>query len=294
MAQNPSTQTANTDHLAGFASIINVYEHRIGHATRAIASHLPSLLSNKFPPNPNGDPPTILDNACGTGAVTDQLLKVLPSARIYASDAIPPMIESFKALRDTNEKWKKNIIDVAVMDGQELRYEKNFFDIDIMNFGIFFFPDPVKGAREVYRTLKPGGVAIITVWKEFGFKPILWEVQKRVNPVNPLTELPLMEPWTDGELLKTTMKEGGFADTDIEMKIIEERMWGTGLEDFQKVLLENFEAMVARSWSGEEKARLATVIAEVLGDSEAEFCVRAGEEIGVPMVAWAAVCTKPL
>jgi len=286
-AQNSSTQASSTDHLAGFASIIDVYEHRIGHATRAVAGHLPSLLSNKLPSNP-----IVLDNACGTGAVTDQLLKVLPSARIYAVDSIPPMIQSFKSLMTTNEKWQKNVIDVTVMDGQELRYQDNFFDVDIMNFGIFFFPDPAKGAREVYRTLKPGGVAIITLWKEFGFKPLLWEVQRRISPANPLTELPLMEPWTDGSRLKKTMEEGGF--TNIEMKPIEERLWGNGLEDFQNVLLENFSAMVARNWSDEEKAQLAPVTAQVLGDSEAQFCVRSGEKIGVPMIAWAAVCTKPL
>lgn len=288
MAQQSSNQISTADHLAGFASIIDVYEHRIGHATRAVAAQLPQLLADHIPPNP-----VILDNACGTGAVTDQLTKNFPSVRIYAADSVPPMIQAFKSLMTTNEKWKNDVVDVAIMDGQELRYDNDFFDADIMNFGIFFFPDPAKGAKEIYRTLKPGGIAIVTLWKEFGFKPILWEVQRRVNPANPLTELPLMEGWTDGERLKKSLKEGGFADTSIEMRTIEEGMWGIGLEDFQNVLLENFSAMVARNWTDEEKAQLAPVTAQVLKDSQSQFCIRSGDKIGVSMKAWAAVCTKP-
>lgn len=102
----------------------------------------------------------------------------------------------------TNSKWQKNVVEVSIMCAQELWYSDNFFCI-------FFFADPVKGARKIYRNLKFGGMAIVTVWKEFGFKSLLWEVQRRVEPLNQLTELPLMEPWIDGKLLKKRWREVG-------------------------------------------------------------------------------------
>ncbi|KAL9133607.1 MAG: hypothetical protein Q9175_005219 [Cornicularia normoerica] len=77
--------------LAGFASNIAIYEHRVGHACRTVPSQIPALLKD-LPPTP-----VILGNACGTGAAAEGLLKVLPSARIYAADVMPAMVQSVKA-----------------------------------------------------------------------------------------------------------------------------------------------------------------------------------------------------
>lgn len=283
MAQAPSTIDYSPE-LAGFASIIAIYEHRVGHACRAVASHIPALITD-LPSHP-----VVLDNACGTGAVTEELLKLLPSARIYAADIMPPMVQAMRAIVAARPTLQERVVQIEVMNGQELRYENDFFDASIMNFGIFFFPDPLLGAREAYRTLKRGGTAIFSLWKEFGFKPVLWKVQETVKPVNPLTELPLMELWCDGSLLKRTLQEGGF--TSIEMTSVTEGMWGTGRKDLKSVLLENFQAMVASNWTDEEKAKLPAVTAQVLDDHEAEFCIKSGDKVGVPMTAWVAVCRK--
>jgi ubiquinone/menaquinone biosynthesis C-methylase UbiE len=280
MTQAPSAK----DHLAAFASIIGNYEHRVGHACRAVAGHIPALLTG-LPATP-----IILDNACGTGAATEEILNVLPSARVYAADAVSPMVEAMKAIVATKPKLQKNVVEVKVMNGQELRYKNGFFDVSITNFGIFFFPDPALGAREVYRTLKPGGTAVFTLWKEFGFKPVLWEVQRRVKPANPLTELPLMEPWCDPALLRQTLHKGGF--TSVQMTSVKVGMWGTGRKDLESVLLENFQAMVAKNWTDKEKSRLAAVTAQTLDDNEARFCIKSGGKVGVPMTAWVAVARK--
>lgn len=63
-------------------------------------------------------------------------------------------------------------------------------------------------------------------------------------------------------------------------------------ERLDNVLLENFQAMVAKKWTDEEKARLPAVTAQVLDDHEAKFCIQSGDEIGVPLTAWVAVCGK--
>ena len=276
--------TTAPDFLAGFVSFITSYEHRVGHACRAVANKIPKLLTG-LPGSP-----TIHDNACGTGAVTEEIIKAIPSARIYATDKVPPMIQATKAIIAEKPELQGRVAEVELMDGESLRYADDFFDASITNFGIFFFPNPVLGAKEVHRTLKRQGIAVFTAWKEFGFKPVLWEVQERVKPVNPLTELPLMEPWCDGSLLRQTLLEGGFHE--IEMTAVTVGMYGTGRPDLESVLLENFQAMVHSNWTDEEKSKLPAVIAQVLDDEEAKFCVKSGDKVGVPMTAWVAVCRK--
>lgn len=285
MAQASSNTT--TDNPAGSVSLIASYEHRIGHACRLVAAHIPPLLTDLLPPHP-----VILDNACGTGAATEQLVKAFPAARVHATDVAPPMVQAMQAVVAADAGLQACVASVEVMDGQELRgYDADRFDAVVTNFGIpFFFRDPVLGAREVHRTLKRGGgVAVFTVWKEFGFKPMLWEVQRRVGPADPLTELPLMEPWFDGTLLRQTLRDGGFAS--VEMSTVTEGVWGVGMKDFESVLLENFRAM-ARDWTDEEKAKLPVVTAQVLKDHGADFCISSGDKVGVPMTAWVAVCRK--
>lgn len=279
------TQTPGpVDNLSGFVSIIASYEHRVGHACRAVGGHIPALLTG-LPSQP-----VICDNACGTGAATEELLKVLPAARVYASDVVPPMVQAMNSIVAEKPELRRSVVEVQLMDGQALQYENDFFDASVTNFGIFFFPNPVLGAKEVYRTIKPGGIAVFTLWKEFGFKPVLWAIQKRVKPLNPLEELPLMEPWCDGSLLRQTLEEGGF--NSIEMITVTEAMWGNGRKDLESVLLENFQAMVAKNWSEEEKAKLPAVTTQVLDDHEADFCIKSGDKVGVPMTAWIAVCRK--
>ena len=51
------------------------------------------------------------------------------------------------------------------MSGQDLKFGDSTFDVSVTNFGIFFFPDPVAGASEIRRTLKEGGMAVVTCWR---------------------------------------------------------------------------------------------------------------------------------
>ncbi len=271
--------------LAGFASIISVYEHRVGHVCRAVASHLPPLL--KSFPAAGG---TVLDNACGTGAATQEFLKVHPTAKVSAADITPPMVQSFQAIIAADPALAAQVKDLRLENGETLTYPDDAFDAVLTNFGIFFFPDPVAGAKQIYRTLKPGGTAAVTLWKTFGFKPILWEVQARVKPANPLTELPLMEPWCNPRMLEKVLMDGGFGR--VEFSVVKEGMWGKDEADFVTVLLENFGAMVARNWTDGEKAKLAPVTAQVVDEMRDQFCIMDGEKVGCMMEAWAAVCSK--
>ena len=273
-----------TDALNCFASMSASYEYRIGHACRAVARHIPALLST-LPPRP-----IVLDNACGTGAVTEEIRSAIPSAQIYAVDVLPSMVQSMKSIVASKPELQEGTVNIQIMDSQKLRFEDNFFDVSVMSFGIFFLEDPMLGAKEMLRTLKPGRTAVVTIWKELRFRPVLWEVQRRMNPISPLTELSLLDRWCDGTLLRETLQEAGFAA--IEMRSVVTALWGTSREDLEGILIQNFEAMVSKYWTDEEKAEMPAVTAQVLDDSHGQYCIESDGKIGVPMTAWVVLCRK--
>lgn len=73
-------------------------------------------------------------------------------------------------------------VEVKVMDGQNLEYENNTFDVVILHLIVAVIPDPVKCMKEVERVLKPGGK--FTIMDKFitsGTKPSL--ARKLLDPI---------------------------------------------------------------------------------------------------------------
>ena len=70
----------------------------------------------------------------------------------------------------------------------------HMFDVSVTNMGIFYFPDLIRGAREIYWTLKPGGRAAVTTWKSSGIAPVFYAVQEAIEPATPIVDNPL-EKW---------------------------------------------------------------------------------------------------
>ncbi|NJE47676.1 methyltransferase domain-containing protein [Thermococcus sp. GR7] len=64
-----------------------------------------------------------------------------------------------KAERRRKELGLKNV-KLLLMDAQNLEFEDNTFDTVVSTFVFCTVPDPVKGLKEAYRVLKPGGKAI--------------------------------------------------------------------------------------------------------------------------------------
>ena len=131
--------------------------------------------------------------------MTNEILKTYPDALVHAVDASPGMIDIVQS-HIQKENWDQRV-QTAVMSGQDLRFRDATFDASVTNFGIFFFPDPAQGMKEIYRTLKDGGVAVVTCWKELGFMPIYDEVERIVGPSNPFERPPFIDRWGKREML---------------------------------------------------------------------------------------------
>eukprot|EP00611_Tribonema_gayanum_P013993 TRINITY_DN25255_c0_g1_i1.p1 TRINITY_DN25255_c0_g1~~TRINITY_DN25255_c0_g1_i1.p1 ORF type:complete len:362 (-),score=113.78 TRINITY_DN25255_c0_g1_i1:603-1688(-) len=110
--------------------------------------------------------PTILDIAAASGEPSVTLAKLMPRAKIIATDYSAGMIEAMRVrvakLRDTDGIAN---VHVDVADGENLsQFEDNSMDIVTCTLGLMFMPNWQKAIAEAYRVLKPNGLYLATVW----------------------------------------------------------------------------------------------------------------------------------
>ena len=105
---------------------------------------------------------TALDLACGAGQPSATAAeRVRPGGRVIATDLSPDMVAV------TNRKAKAlglDNLEAQEMDMQALAFPDATFDGATCRFGLMFCPDPVKGASEIRRVLKPGARFATAVW----------------------------------------------------------------------------------------------------------------------------------
>jgi ubiquinone/menaquinone biosynthesis C-methylase UbiE len=111
------------------------------------------ILTSLLPPLPSDA--VIHDNGCGTGAVTSAILAAHPSLTTHCTDANAYMIESIK--------WPN--VKAEVMRAQELTFPDSFFAYSLTTFVAANLDDGPFAAGHLYRTLKPGGTAVVATWK---------------------------------------------------------------------------------------------------------------------------------
>ncbi|HEY0167273.1 MAG TPA: class I SAM-dependent methyltransferase [Jatrophihabitans sp.] len=101
-------------------------------------------------------PGRVLELAAGTGALTAELVRVLPDAEITATDLNPAMV-SWAAARIPGPTWSQ-------ADAQRLDLPDGGFDLVVCQFGVMFFPDKPAAFAEAARVLAPGATLLFTVW----------------------------------------------------------------------------------------------------------------------------------
>ena len=128
-------------------------------------------------------PRRILETAAGTGVVTRALARSLPAGvEIVATDLNQPMLDhAAGTLADRRISWQQ-------ADALNLPFEDQSFDAVVCQFGVMFFPDKIKGYREAYRVLRPGGRFLFNVWDQIAnneFADVVTEALAAVFPADP-------------------------------------------------------------------------------------------------------------
>ena len=282
---------APSNHLSDFYDKgAQSYESISGGATRAVAAACVSYLS---PLSPEA---RVLDNACGPGLGGDEVLQVYPGASVDMVDTSQGMIDFVRSNAQENERWKGRV-NVALMDGAKLGFETETFDASITNFGIFLFNVPAEGAKEIYRTLKRGGRAVITSWKLQGWADLLLEIMDVMFPEKEKFAWPLMEEWREKNTLVKCMADGGFDKDKIQVEEVETAMWFREKEfaQWRKAMAEPMRSMVGDRLDVEVKERLEEGLSMCWEDEDKRrrLFVKGEEGMsGVPMVAWMGIGTK--
>jgi SAM-dependent methyltransferase len=93
----------------------------------------------------------VVDVACGTGALT-RAIRRRTTARIVGIDLNPGMLAV--AQRHGGD------IEYAAGDGQDPPFTADEFDVATCQFGIMFYPQPVRGLTELARVSTRGTVAV--------------------------------------------------------------------------------------------------------------------------------------
>ena len=111
------------------------------------------------------EPATILETACGTGIVTEAILRAVPDAVLIATDLNPAMLD-VAAARVASPR-----ISFRQADALALPFPDAAFDVVACQFGVMFFPDRIHGYREARRVLKPGGRFLFNTWDRIEANP---------------------------------------------------------------------------------------------------------------------------
>lgn len=179
------------------------------------------------------------------------------------------------------------------MDGQTLRFADGTFDASVTNFGIFFFPSPSAGVREIRRTLKTGGRAAITTWKMVGLLPLFYEAQRFVAPAVTVEKVPGMEDWQDVRLLEGAVRDGGFGEREVEISDFETAIVPEGGEEgLVKVLTMHLCSFAGQAWTEGEQKRVPAAATRLVKERDDLFLVDDGGCKTVKMVAYVAICTR--
>ncbi|KAJ3541889.1 hypothetical protein NM208_g4386 [Fusarium decemcellulare] len=175
------------------------------------------------------------DNAAGPGTATSIIVDKLPADElpsVLVTDNVPPMVKGAEDSFASLPKIETRVLDSLNLEG----IPTDHFTHSILNFSAFTFADPLKGLQEIHRTLKPGGLAVLTVWKRFGAGETIHAAQAIVRPDLPPMKIPHPEFMQQGHLEKLAA-EAGFDPTKIQVSQQNVVVSGPELDDGLKLFL---------------------------------------------------------
>ncbi|KAJ6261524.1 hypothetical protein Dda_4194 [Drechslerella dactyloides] len=233
------------------------YENLTGGWPARIAS---KVVNNLY--RPIGPDSVILDNCCGSGAITTAILELAKDqgftpAKIHATDLSPGMINDVRELHKDEPA-----LQTATMDAQELKFADNTFSHVICAFGVFFCRDPDVGFQEMYRVARPGSVTVVTSWMTVGWVPVVDYIIQKIRPGQKKFEFPVPPGFERAEWMQAKMTTCGWEN----VKVREIQDYTQAPNDIgsaiQPILGDALEG-----WTDEEKQRFTEMF-----DEAAEAC----------------------
>lgn len=283
-----------------FNAAAHNYEKFTGGCTRELARcvlALPQLLSLRQ----NATQATVLDNACGSGIVAEEILLhytrsggvtsgLLP--RVCLIDAAPNMIDVARSkLTAMTGGDTAGRLEFSVMPGEKIGFPDAFFTHSITNVGLMFFSDPAVGVQEIFRTLAPGGVAVVTSWADLGYVDnVIRPAQKTARPKDAPYEVPIPSDWSSPLYVRQKLAEGGFSDVTMSEHVV--HCGASSCGELRDLFVGAFRHLW-KDWQDEEKATFSETVLKCVETVAVKYTMNDGEPgVGVPMRGLVAVCMK--
>ncbi|KAF2806545.1 S-adenosyl-L-methionine-dependent methyltransferase [Mytilinidion resinicola] len=209
MSPSPTPPFVPKQALGILANAVDVYEKTGGKVTAQFAEEYIKLVS-PFPADS-----VIHDNACGPGTVTRKIMATspLPTIKIVATDSNPAFLSHVRAAVIAN-KWP---VEVENMRSEAVALPNDYFTHSFTNIAIFMMGSAgLDGATEIYRTLKPGGVAVVNCWQTLAWLEPIKAVQMATRSPGRAGKAPPVS-WADGTQLRKVMVQAGFKEENITM-----------------------------------------------------------------------------
>lgn len=155
----------------------------------------------------------VLEIACGTGIVTERLLRRLAGqSTLVATDLNDAMMAHARSRirHDPALEWRQ-------ADGTSLPFPERAFDAVVCEFGLMFFPDKAKGVQEAFRVLKPGGLYLFNVWDRIERHPvarIAHETFRTFFPDDPPQFYQTPFSLHDAAVVRSLLDAAGFVDVE--------------------------------------------------------------------------------
>jgi SAM-dependent methyltransferase len=173
-----------------------LYEPYVGRWSRLVAKHFLAWLQV-------GSDADWLDVGCGTGALTEMILR----------QARPRSVKSVDLSADFIAHAEAQIVDgradLAVGDAQSLPVESSWYDAVVSGLMLNFVPQPVLAVGEMLRAAKPKGVIAVYLWdyaEKMELMRYFWDAAVALDPaafdLDEGRRFPLCQPDRLAELFK--------------------------------------------------------------------------------------------
>ncbi|KAJ4118796.1 hypothetical protein NW765_007981 [Fusarium oxysporum] len=244
-----------------FNKTADKYEATTGGATRELAHHAISFIADLKPLTSESK---ILDNACGTGIVTDIILKSGIQPEIHAIDVAENMVS---IARDRFASHPN--VHAAAMAGEEL------------SFLTTPSPTPLRTSASL---------AVVTGWTMMEHIKIIQEVQAQIRPNDTPFKPPVPDIWLDPEHTKAVLSGAGL---DVHTStVVDVHLGGETADGVADLLTHGFGSRAFESWGEEEKEKGAAVMKKIVRERAVPFTRPSGSGVGIKVTGTIFVARK--
>lgn len=203
---------------------------------------------------------TVLDVACGPGTVARVAAAAVGvGGAVTASDISPAMLAVARGRAPVAGSAPIEFVEASAL---ELPMGDSSFEFVLCQQGLQFFPDRGAAVAEFRRVLRPGGVALASVWSADGplglFGPIAEALRDHGLPEPYPRAFEPASYWLDAEQLREPFAAAGFADVTVEARELD-CTWPSAGEAARGVYGTPFGPLVSALAPAEQDAVLARI-----------------------------------